>query len=181
VTGGIVFIGTNQGYLVVLGDPSVVPATGWRCSNIDYSIVPLKNLRRRHASTFGIVVPRSPCTDAGYTVVPIPKVLASVRMPDGGSLTAMRSELVLAEGRVFVATSNGHVYMLESAGNAQWTPTEVAFPALTLDAGIVSRNLTISNVGNTVLAVHPDLGPDIIGRDAIVDLLTRIPRMRRRF
>jgi hypothetical protein len=33
-------------------------------------------------------------------------------MPDGGSLASMRNEPVLARGRVFVATSAGHVYML---------------------------------------------------------------------
>jgi outer membrane protein assembly factor BamB len=98
VTGGIVFIGTNKnpmdnkGHLVVLGDPSVVPAVGWRCSNTDYS---------------------SSACPAPYVLVPIPRPLANVVMPDGGGLAAMRNEPVLAKGRVFVATSAGHVYMLE--------------------------------------------------------------------
>lgn len=93
VTGGIVFIGTSQGHLVVLADPSIVPATGWRCSNIDYTT----------AAT---------CAAAGYVLVPVPKVLANVAMPDGGNIAGMRDEPALANGRVFVATGNGHVYML---------------------------------------------------------------------
>jgi outer membrane protein assembly factor BamB len=99
VTGGIVFIGTNKdpsdqkGHLVVLGDPSVVPAAGVTCSNMHYS-------------------PQD-CASNGYVIVPIPTLLASFAMPDGGSLAAMRNEPVLAKGRVFVATRAGHVYMLE--------------------------------------------------------------------
>jgi hypothetical protein len=103
VTGGIVFIGTNEdpsdqkGHLVVLGDPSVVPPVGQQCSNT------------------GIAPPLTPqdCVNAGYALVPIPKQLASIPMPDGGSLASMRNEPVLAGGRVFVASSAGHVYMLE--------------------------------------------------------------------
>jgi outer membrane protein assembly factor BamB len=94
VTGGIVFIGTDQGHLVVLGDPSVVPAVGSRCSNIDYTTP-------------------STCNAAGYALVPIPKVLANVAMPDGGNIAGLRNEPALARGRVFVGTLNGHVYMLE--------------------------------------------------------------------
>jgi outer membrane protein assembly factor BamB len=94
VTGGIVFIETNKGRLVVVFDPSVDPApTGqFRCSNIDYTNP-------------------SACTSNGYAIVPIARVKA-FEMPDGGSLAAMRNEPVLAKGRVFVATT-GHVYMLE--------------------------------------------------------------------
>ena len=94
VAGGIIFIGTNQGHLVVLGDPSIVPATGKRCSNIDYTTV-------------------ASCKAAGYVMVPVPKVLANVPMPDGGDIAGLRKEPALAKGRVFVATMKGHVYMLE--------------------------------------------------------------------
>jgi outer membrane protein assembly factor BamB len=94
VTGGIVFVGTDQGHVVVLGDPSVTPAAGTRCSNVDYTTA-------------------SACTAAGYSLVPIPKTLANVPVPDGGNLVAIRNEPVLAEGRVFVGTAKGHVYMLQ--------------------------------------------------------------------
>jgi outer membrane protein assembly factor BamB len=93
VTGGIVYVGTDQGHLVVLADPSIAPATGSRCSNIDY-------------------VTAATCLAAGYVLVPIPKILADVAMPDGGNIAGLRDEPALAKGRVFVATANGHVYML---------------------------------------------------------------------
>ena len=104
VTGGLVFIGTNQnpidnkGHLVVLADPSVAPASQQVCSNVDF--------------------PVASC-NAPYAPVWSLKPLADVPMPDGGSLASMRNEPVLAEGRVFVATtpnaafsSAGHVYIL---------------------------------------------------------------------
>ena len=94
VTVGIVFIGTSQGHLVVLADPSRVPPTGWRCSNIDY------------------VTPAT-CTAAGFVLVPIPKILADVAVPDGSSIVGLRNEPALARGRVFVGSTGGHVYMLE--------------------------------------------------------------------
>ncbi len=94
VTGGIVFVGTVQGHVLAFADPSVAPAAGWRCSNIDYRTA-------------------SGCRAAGYTLVPIPQTLADVQVWDRGSLAAIRTEPVLANGRVFVATGNGHVYMLE--------------------------------------------------------------------
>jgi outer membrane protein assembly factor BamB len=104
VTGGIVFIGTNQdpldnkGHLVVLADPSVVGASQQVCSNVDF--------------------PLAACTAPDAPVWSL-QPLASVPMPDGGSLASMRNEPVLAEGRVFVATNPsaafpnaGHVYIL---------------------------------------------------------------------
>lgn len=104
VTGGIVFIGTNQnpidskGHLVVLADPSVAPASQQVCSNPDFSL--------------------AACT-APYAPVWSLQPLADVPMPDGGSLASMRNEPVLAEGQVFVATNPsaafpgaGHVYIL---------------------------------------------------------------------
>jgi outer membrane protein assembly factor BamB len=94
VTGGIVYVGTDQGHLLVLGDPLVVPASGQQCSNIDYTT----------AAT---------CTAAGYVMVPTPKLLADVAMPDGGDIAGLRDEPVLARGRVFVGTGAGHVYMLQ--------------------------------------------------------------------
>jgi hypothetical protein len=108
VTGGIVFIGTNQnkidnkGHLVVLADPSVAPASQQVCSNVD--------------------VPLAACT-APYAHVWSLQPLADVPMPDGGSLASMRNEPVLAEGRVFVATNPtpnfpnaGYVYILAPSG-----------------------------------------------------------------
>jgi outer membrane protein assembly factor BamB len=131
VTGGIVFIGTNQdpndrkGHLVVLGDPSVAPPAGKRCSNVDYS-------------------PEN--CPSPYVLVPIPTRLASVPMPDGGSLAGMRNEPVLAKGRVFVATSEGHVYMLEPGA----TPPPVV-------AGPVPITATTADTGMLEHGAPPDL------------------------
>jgi outer membrane protein assembly factor BamB len=97
VTGGIVFIGTDLGHLVVLGDPRVVPAVGVQCSNPDYNTSP------------------ADCTKFGFNpTTRIPKVLADVPMPDGGDIAGLRREPALAKGRVFVGTLNGHVYMLDT-------------------------------------------------------------------
>jgi len=98
VTGGIFYVTTDQGHLVALADPSVAPASGYRCSNVDFTI--------------------TQCTQAGFAVVPIPVVLANVALPDASATTAasapaaMRNEPVLANGKVYVATPGGHVYML---------------------------------------------------------------------
>jgi len=93
VTGGIVFVGTDQGHLIVLGDPSVVPAAEKLCSNIHYS--------------------PSACPPP-YVPVWSLKPLADVLMPDHGSIAWLRKEAALAKGRVFVGTLNGHVYMIQS-------------------------------------------------------------------
>ena len=98
VTGGIVFVGTDQGHLVALADPSVAPGAGWRCSNVDYPTA-------------------AGCAAMGYSLVQIPRILADVQVWDGGSLTAIRTEPVLASGRVYVSSvswnGHGHVYMLQ--------------------------------------------------------------------
>jgi hypothetical protein len=53
--------------------------------------------------------------------VPSLQPLADLPMPDGGSLASMRNEPVLAEGRVFVATTpnfaNPNTIATNSAGN----------------------------------------------------------------
>ena len=97
VTGGIVYIGTNNGYLVVIADPSVSPPTDYICSNVDYSLADCANHKFN---------PKTP----------IPKVLFHWKAPDNGKLFGvgyLRTEPVLARGRVFVGTNKGHIYMLE--------------------------------------------------------------------
>jgi outer membrane protein assembly factor BamB len=93
VTGGIIFIGTDTGHLVVLADPSVWPPSGSRCSSTTYPDA-------------------ASCQKNHYVLVPIPTVLANVALPDGGDIAGLRDEPALADGRVFVATDHGHVYML---------------------------------------------------------------------
>jgi hypothetical protein len=134
VTGGIVFIGTNQdpndnkGHLVVLADPSVVPAGQQVCSNRDY--------------------PVSTCPWP-YAAVASLRPLVSIAMPDGGSLASMRNEPVLARGRVFVATNPtsdfpnaGHVYMLAA------TPEVVGVPDPDIAATLVPTETIVITIEN---------------------------------
>ena len=93
VTGGVVYIGTDQGHLIAIADPSIWPASGWRCSDINYTTP-------------------TTCTGAGHVLVPIPTVLADVALPDGSGIAGLRNEPSLAGGRVFVGSDGGHVYML---------------------------------------------------------------------
>jgi outer membrane protein assembly factor BamB len=98
VTGGIVFIGTNKGHLIVLGDPSVTPGAGFQCSDTNYTSAASCSAHHFNPKT------------------PVPTVLKDVALPDGGSIVGsgmQRNEPVLAEGKVFVGTNRGHVYMLE--------------------------------------------------------------------
>jgi len=93
VTGGIVYIGTNTGHLIALADPAVWPAAGARCSNVRYTDA-------------------AECMKNNYVLVPIPAVLANVALPDGGDIAGLRGEAAVADGKIFVATNMGHVYML---------------------------------------------------------------------
>jgi len=88
VSRGMVFVGTSSGRLVVIADPSIWPGAGWRCSNPD--------------------VLNANCLASGFTFVPEPSVLANIQL-DGQILT----EPALANGRVYVATNAGKLYMLE--------------------------------------------------------------------
>ena len=94
VTGGVVYVTTDQGHVVALADPLILggAAAGYRCSNIDFTTL-------------------AACTVAGYAWVPIPKVLADVPL-DGSSAAGLRNEAAIAHGRLFVSTVGGHVYML---------------------------------------------------------------------
>jgi len=92
ITGGVVYVTTDQGHVVALADPLIAPASGYRCSDIDFGTM-------------------ASCTLAGYAWVPVPKVLADVPL-DGSSAAGLRNEAAIAHGRLFVGTLGGHVYML---------------------------------------------------------------------
>jgi outer membrane protein assembly factor BamB len=91
VTGGIVYVGNSAGRLFAIADPTVAPAAGTRCSNplAAYASIPV-------------------CLASGFEAVPNPAILANV--PLSGSI---RTEPVLARGRVYVATTAGHLHALE--------------------------------------------------------------------
>jgi len=88
VTHGIIFVGTNEGHLVVIGDPSVTPATGWRCNHP--------------------TVPSASCVASGFSLVPDPAVLADINLNAGPILT----EPAIVGDPVYVSTEGGKVVML---------------------------------------------------------------------
>jgi outer membrane protein assembly factor BamB len=88
VTNGVVYVGTDLGHLVVIADPSIAPAAGFRCSNPDVS--------------------SANCVGFGYKFVPQPSVLKDIAL----SGRMVYNEPALANGRVYVATEGNNVYML---------------------------------------------------------------------
>lgn len=89
VTRGIVYIGTASGRLIALADPTVWPAQGSRCNRVDVS--------------------NADCEANGHALVPIPTVLRDISLGAG----RIRGEPALAGNRLFVATENGVLFMLE--------------------------------------------------------------------
>jgi len=83
------FCGTDQGHLVVIGDPSVTPATGWRCNNP--------------------AIPTANCVPNGFFLVPDPAVLADINLGAG----AINTEPAIVGDPVFVSTEGGKVFMLK--------------------------------------------------------------------
>jgi outer membrane protein assembly factor BamB len=88
VSKGIIFVGTNQSKLVALADPSVWPALGSSCAWSTLS--------------------NADCATAGFMVVPNPMVLKVLDL--NGSLT--RTEPVIANNHLYVATNSGRLYMI---------------------------------------------------------------------
>jgi outer membrane protein assembly factor BamB len=90
VTGGIVFIGTGNGHLIALADPSVYTTALSVCSSP--------------------AVSNSQCAAMGFSLVPQPIQLIDLDL--GASFGSIQTEPVLAGGRVFVAGDGGKVKML---------------------------------------------------------------------
>jgi len=91
VTRGVVYVGNSAGRLFAIADPDVAPPVGTRCSNPlpPYASIPV-------------------CVANGFDAVPNPKILAEVQL--SGSI---RTEPVLARGRVYVATTAGRLHALQ--------------------------------------------------------------------
>jgi outer membrane protein assembly factor BamB len=88
---GIIFIGTNQGHIVAIADPTRHPALGNRCEDPALS--------------------NAQCTAHGRRLVPDPWI-HDIALP-GGSTDGIFGEPAISNGRVYVATVGGHVYMLQ--------------------------------------------------------------------
>jgi outer membrane protein assembly factor BamB len=93
VTHGIVYVGTNNGYLLAIADPSIWPAQGSTCTRSD-------------------MVNNAVCAASGVRLVPKPTILKSINL-GWGPLT--RAEPVLANGRIYVAAPGppGKLFILE--------------------------------------------------------------------
>jgi outer membrane protein assembly factor BamB len=88
VTDGIVYVGTNRGFLLAIADPSVWPSQGARCT-----LPTLNNVD---------------CIAAGWQLVPNPTVLKALNL--GGQI--LRGEPALANGTVYVANSLGLLFRI---------------------------------------------------------------------
>lgn len=89
ITHGIVFVGTKFGHLVVIADPSIYPADGWRCVNPDIATID--------------------CIANNLTLVPDPHVLKDLDLGSG----AINTEPALVGDPVYVSTEGGKVIMLK--------------------------------------------------------------------
>jgi outer membrane protein assembly factor BamB len=87
---GIVYVGTDQGHLVVIGDPLVVAPDGMRC--------------------YDPVLPNNICQIFHLPMVPDPHVIANVNLNAG---TINTEPALLRNGRVYVSTDGGQVVMLK--------------------------------------------------------------------
>lgn len=101
VTGGIVYVTTDQGHVVAIADPALRPPAGFQCTNefINPSTGPLWPAL---------------CVAFGFQLVPTPQVLANVALPDGSDAAGLRNEPAITRDRLFVSTSGGHVYALST-------------------------------------------------------------------
>jgi hypothetical protein len=88
VTDGIIYVGTNQGILLAIADPSIWPSQGGQCT------LPMLST--------------ADCAAAGYQVVPNPTVLKALNL--GGQI--LRGEPALAKGTVYVANSSGGLFRI---------------------------------------------------------------------
>jgi outer membrane protein assembly factor BamB len=87
VSRGVVYVGTSAGHLIAIGDPLVAPPAGLRCEQPD--------------------IPSASCVSLGFHLVPDPAILADIAL--NGEI---HTEPALVQGRVYVSTDAGFVYML---------------------------------------------------------------------
>jgi len=88
VTDGIVYVGTNRGFLLAIADPSVWPSQAAHCT-----LPTLSN---------------ADCVSAGYELVPNPTVLKALDL--GGQI--VRGEPALANGMLYVSNSDGSLFRI---------------------------------------------------------------------
>ncbi len=87
---GMVFVGTSAGHVVAIADPTIHPALGNRCEDPGIS--------------------SANCVAAGRRLVPDPWI-HDMTLP-GSPSDGVFGEIAIANGNLYVATVDGHVYML---------------------------------------------------------------------
>ncbi len=92
--GGMVFVGTNQGHIVAVADPTLQPPLGNRCEDPTFS---------------NAGCPRRPVPDPWIYDVVLPGAATSTN-PYGDGIAG---EVVILDGAIYVATISGHVYKLQ--------------------------------------------------------------------
>lgn len=89
---GMIFIATNQGHLIAIADPTLHPALGNRCEDP--------------------ALTNAQCAAHGRRLVPDPWI-HDIALPGAPNNDGIFGEPAIANGRVYVATVSGHVYMLQ--------------------------------------------------------------------
>jgi len=102
VTGGIVYVTTDQGHVVAIADPALRPPAGYQCTN--------EFINPPSTGPLWSFI----CLLDGFQLVPTPQVLANVALPDGADAAGLRNEPAITRDRLFVGTSGGHVYALST-------------------------------------------------------------------
>jgi len=89
---GMVFVATNEGHIVAIADPNLQPALGNRCEDSGLT--------------------NAQCTAHGRRLVPDPWI-RDIPLPGSPNNDGIFGEPAIANGRIYVATISGNVYMLQ--------------------------------------------------------------------
>lgn len=94
---GMVFVGTNQGHIVAIADPSLRPALGNRCEDPTFD--------------------SAQCTQQNRRLIPDPWIF-DLALPGATSGPntygdGIAGEVVISDGAIYVATISGHLYKLQ--------------------------------------------------------------------
>ena len=89
---GMVFVATDQGHIIAVADPTLKAPLGTRCEDP--------------------AIASAMCTAHGRRLVPDPWI-HDVALPGSPNNDGIFGEPAIANGRIYVATISGHVYMLQ--------------------------------------------------------------------
>jgi hypothetical protein len=93
IANGIIYVGTSQGRLIAIADPSVYPSAISRCSHPGFGV--------------------GDCEANGYVIVKDPIVLRNLNIGRG---SMVRNEPVIANDRIYISTTDGWLIMIEPDG-----------------------------------------------------------------